>query len=622
MNAIFLKLLNMSAAGSVLILAVLILRILLKKAPRWIFCAMWALAAIRLVCPVSLPSPVSAFRAAPSVLGESGEVELFRSVGEGAKPELAVDVGEPEAPKTDAETVPATTGTSPAARTGGKLYLSLLIPIYLAGLACMLLYAGISAVLLRKRLAASLPLEKNVRVCDSLQTPLIFGLFRPRIYLPSSLSEEERGHVLAHERAHLSRLDHIWKPLGFLVLSLHWFNPLCLLAFVLLGRDIELACDERVVRELGPAERAAYSQTILNCGARRILAACPVAFGETGVKTRVKVVLNYQKPTLRVILAAALGGLVLILCFSSRPITSGSGESSIPLEENTSRTGVSYPYLVRTESATWYLSAADMELLGKDAYMDGLAVLLRNAEQDFADARAALAGCIDPEIPPVNIYTDFCGKAEAAAYSSAHYYDFDRSIRLFHGWDVSAVSLLHEYVHYLTFSCCESPIREGYYAEAVAEYVANFACHNACARIGYRNLSDEEKALAQARRIWDETEDSVDLVRLYIGTAEYMRSEYSVGERFSTVNGAPMDRTEQLIREPMYTTASFYEAGSMMCYLVERFGMEKIAAVWSHDPSDMWKDFGQRYRELYWDWAVWSSEKRIALGVAPPETGS
>ena len=321
MNAIFLKLLNMSAAGSVLILAVVVLRALLKRAPRWIICVMWAVVAVRLVCPVSIVSPLSAFQATPSIVSESGEVEVFRPAGGSEKPLLAVDTVQIERPRANAETITEIPGTSLAVTQRSRdTYLPPLMQGYLLGLAVMLLYALISTLLLRKKVSVSLRQRGNIRLCDEVASPFILGIFRPVIYLPSSLREEEKRFVLAHERAHLRRLDYIWKPVGFLILSLHWFNPFCWLAYVLLCRDIELACDEKVIRELGHTERAAYSQTLLNCSAHRILAACPVAFGETDVKTRVKAVLNYKKPAFWIILAAVLACIVLIVCFAANPI--------------------------------------------------------------------------------------------------------------------------------------------------------------------------------------------------------------------------------------------------------------------------------------------------------------
>ena len=321
MNALLIKLLNMSAAGSVLILAVVVLRAVLKKAPRWIICLMWALVAIRLICPISISSPLSAFRATPSIVSESGEVEVFRPAGGSEKPLLAVDTVQIERPRASSETIRDIPGTSYAVTQRSRdAYLPPLVQAYLLGLTVMLLYAVISTLLLRRKVSVSLQQRGNVRICDEVASPFILGIFRPVIYLPSSLSEEEKRFVLAHEHAHLHRLDHVWKPLGFLILSVHWFNPFCWLAYVLLCRDIELACDEKVIRELGRAERAAYSQTLLNCSAHRMLAACPVAFGETDVKTRVKAVLNYKKPAFWIILAAVLACIVLIVCFATNPI--------------------------------------------------------------------------------------------------------------------------------------------------------------------------------------------------------------------------------------------------------------------------------------------------------------
>ncbi len=321
MYAPFLKLLNMSAAGSVLILAVMLLRVLLKKAPRWIPCALWALVALRLVCPVAIASPLSVFRAAPAIVSQEGEVEVFRPAGGSEKPMLSLDTVQIERSRAGTDPVMEIPGTSLTITERSRdAYLPPLVRVYLLGVSALLLYAVISTLLLRRRVSASLLLEGNVRVCDAVPSPFILGLFRPRIYLPSSLDGEERELVLAHERAHIRRLDHVWKPLGFLILSFHWFNPLCWLAYALLCRDIELACDEKVIRTLGDARRAAYSQTLLNCSARRLLTACPVAFGETGVKTRVRAVLSYKKPAFWLLIAAAAGVIVLIACFASDPL--------------------------------------------------------------------------------------------------------------------------------------------------------------------------------------------------------------------------------------------------------------------------------------------------------------
>ena len=320
MNTFLEKLLNMSAAGSVIIVAVVIFRLILARvrAPRWIVCAVWGLVAFRLVCPVSLSSPVSAFRAVPAVVSRSGEVEVFHF--EEGDEGLAQDVQNNDIPAAGPDISAANTSPSPdsEAPEGGK-GLSVWAVAYLVGLAAMLLYMVISTLAVRRKVSVSLRQRGNIRICDELDAPFIMGILRPVIYLPSSLSREERRYVLAHERAHLHRGDHIWKPLGFLILSLHFFNPLCWLAFVLFGRDMELACDERVIARLGRSERAAYSQTLLSVSTHRMLAACPVAFGESDVKRRVRSILRYRKPAIYITFLALAGCAVLTACFGTNP---------------------------------------------------------------------------------------------------------------------------------------------------------------------------------------------------------------------------------------------------------------------------------------------------------------
>ena len=192
--------------------------------------------------------------------------------------------------------------------------------VWLIGVVGMLLYALISFLRLRHRVRASVLLEKGVYVCDDISDPFILGLIRPRICLPSGMDEQTRAYVLSHECAHLKRFDHIWKPLGFLLLSVYWFNPLLWLAYVLLCRDIELACDEKVVKELDDAGKAAYSEALVTASvSRRSIAACPLAFGETGVKSRVKSVLNYKKPAFWIILVAILACIAVAICFLTMP---------------------------------------------------------------------------------------------------------------------------------------------------------------------------------------------------------------------------------------------------------------------------------------------------------------
>ena len=287
MSTVFYKLLDMSASAAVIVVAVLILRPFLKKVPKFISCALWALVGIRLVCPFSVKSAVS----------------LVPKVGVTAD---AVFSTAADAEHISGGTVQNVVPTvTPTVETSENVILTVLAVVWLCGVAFMLTYMLISYICLRMRVRESAFLRDNIYECDSIRTPFILGVFCPKIYLPSSINQADAELVIAHERAHLRRFDHVWKPLGFLILALHWFNPLIWLAYVLLCRDIELACDEKVIKQLGADVKKPYSEALVNCSVpRRAIAACPLAFGEVGVKTRIKNVLNYKKPAFWIIIVS------------------------------------------------------------------------------------------------------------------------------------------------------------------------------------------------------------------------------------------------------------------------------------------------------------------------------
>ena len=310
MTDVFLGFLNRSLVAAVLILAVLIIRLVFKRAPKWLLCALWALAAVRLVCPFSIESVLSLVPSAEPV-----QPEIIVS----AHPAIASGI-----PAVDAIVNPplAAAFTPSPAQSANPLQIWTFIAacVWLLGIAVLLLYAAISALRLRLRVRTAVRLEGNVYLSEFVQSPFILGVIFPRIYLPYGLPEGAQAMVLAHERAHLRRGDQLWKPLGYLILTAYWFNPVCWLAYVLFCRDIEAACDEKVVRELGEGCKAAYSRALLACSVpRKLITACPLAFGETGVKTRIKSVLNYKKPAFWVILAALLASVAVAVCFLTDP---------------------------------------------------------------------------------------------------------------------------------------------------------------------------------------------------------------------------------------------------------------------------------------------------------------
>ena len=309
-QVLFRAVLRMSLSAGILTLAVIILRFVLRKAPKWICCLLWALVAVRLLCP-ALPESRSSVMPQARTYAVS-EQRLIAAVDE-SLPALEWETLRDREMNEEygaAQNVRVSTVAAPSA------YLPL---VWAFGVLGMLLYALGSYLRLRRRTAASAPFRKDVLLCDDIGSPFILGIFRPRIYIPSRLEKRQLSFVLSHEQAHLRRRDHWWKPLGFLLLAVHWFNPLLWLAYVLLCRDIELACDEKAVRELDAPARADYSQALLDLSRPRGIAACPLAFGETGVKQRVKSVLNYKKPAFWVVAAAVAACILAALCFLTEP---------------------------------------------------------------------------------------------------------------------------------------------------------------------------------------------------------------------------------------------------------------------------------------------------------------
>lgn len=300
MNTLFLKLLNMSIAASWIVLGVLVVRLLVPKMPKWIRCLLWGVVGLRLVVPFFVSSGISLMPSAQVIPDNFLQTPTIES----------------GIPAVNAAVSPIL--TAPQANVPGVL--AVLVWVWLGGAAALLVYALVSTLLLRRKLRESLQAEKNVYICDGVASPFVLGVIRPRIYLPTTLSQAQQACVLAHERAHIRRLDHLWKPLGFLLLSVYWFNPLLWLGYGLLCRDIEQACDEKVIGQMTPADKKVYSETLLACGAhRRQILACPVAFGEVAIKTRIKGVLHYKKPAFWVILASLVLCLAVAVCFLTNP---------------------------------------------------------------------------------------------------------------------------------------------------------------------------------------------------------------------------------------------------------------------------------------------------------------
>lgn len=330
MEGIFVKLLNMSISASVLILIAVLLRGVLRRSPKWIHCLLWGLVVVRLVCPLSFESSFSLAPRADFV-----ETKLGVQREDGRYMNSATDVSKVLNDDLDNAQNKNLANKGNADRQGDWKKISW---TWFVGAVLLLSYAAISYLRFRKKVQASVRLRDGIYVCDNIRTPFILGVIRPGIYLPSDMDEVQTDNVIAHERAHLSRLDQVWKPLGYCLLAVYWFNPLCWLAFVLFCRDMELACDEKVIRDMDVEDKKVYSRVLLSFSdpSHRI-AAGPLAFGEIGVKKRIQSVLNYRKPAFWMVGLAILALVVTSLCFLTNPKaandpaqTMGTAEYQLP----------------------------------------------------------------------------------------------------------------------------------------------------------------------------------------------------------------------------------------------------------------------------------------------------
>ena len=313
MAAVFLKLLNLSISASWLVLAVLVLRLVSKRSPKWMNVLLWGIVALRLVLPFSVESALSLIPSAETVSPAVVQFDPAPTITSGVS---IIDNAVNPSLSEHFAAVP-TMSVNP-------LYVWTEIAgwVWLIGLGTMLLYALVSYLRLRRRVRVSLPVQDHIYLCDAISSPFILGVVKPHIYLPSGLDEVQRQNVLSHEQAHLARRDHWWKPLGFALLAVYWFNPVLWLAYALLCRDIELACDERVIRTMDESAVKTYSTVLLACSMpRKAVITCPLAFGEVGVKERVKNALHYKKPAFWVVAASVAVCVVVAVCFLTNPRT-------------------------------------------------------------------------------------------------------------------------------------------------------------------------------------------------------------------------------------------------------------------------------------------------------------
>lgn len=323
---------------------------------------------------------------------------------------------------------------------------------------------------------------------------------------------------------------------------------------------------------------------------------------------------SFANANFRVIINQAVFFLLIIM-LSGCSNRNDSPSNGYAIEENKQENKATYPYIVHTESSTWYLAKDDIALLGEEDYYAGLTEILEDMEQDFADARAALAGYIYEDIPPVDIFTDFCGKAGISETAGAYYNERSNFIKLFDGWDTAKQTLLHEYVHYLTMHCTKTPTTEGFWAEGIAEYISKIVCKNRMLRSTNMGFSDEELLFYKDHGAWDDEEDCIDPKLFYFGTAQVIAHGQLVGMEYFSVSDVTITRTAQIQQKPSADKISHIEAACIMAYLVDTYTEELIFKNWNIKPEEMEKVIGQSFDDIYANWVIWNTNQFQESGL-------
>ena len=313
----------------------------------------------------------------------------------------------------------------------------------------------------------------------------------------------------------------------------------------------------------------------------------------------------HRAKILSTVMMLLLTSIILLPGCSKRDALSVNGYT---IENNQRDNKATYPYVLRTDSSTWYLSGEDISLLGEEDYYAGLAEILNDLEQDFSDARDALTGYIQKEIPPVDIYTDFSGRAGISEVAGAYYNERSNFIKLFSGWDMAKESLLHEYVHYLTMHCSEAPPSEGFWAEGIAEYISKIVCKNRMLRSINMGIPEETALFYKEHGAWDEKEECIDPKLFYIGTAQVIAQGQLVGKEYFSVSDVTITRTPQIQQNPSADKVSHIEAACIIAYLADTYSKEWVFTNWNTKTAEMDVTIGESFEEIYKNWVIWNTE--------------
>ena len=353
--SLFTSILNISLSASYVAIAVLLVRLAIRKAPKWTNCFLWGIVGLKLICPFSIESSFSLLPSSRVIQTE----KLSEQGSELLKPMIIDVVNNPVYKQ--AVSVELSSSVSKEID-----FITIMSLIWFAGVIAMIAYAVISDIALRRKLSDAVIFDKVIKLTDKVGTPFLLGVFKQTIFIPFSLAEEDRKYVVEHEKAHIKRKDYLWKPLGFILLSIYWFNPIIWVAYYFLCRDIESACDEKVIRNMHEEDRQSYSRALLNCSIKqRMISVCPLSFGEEGVKERVENIMSYKKPAVWIVCIAVILCAVFAVCFLTNPAVANSNENTIVENNNIEDLG-SVP-----------ITKSDLKILAAESHVDYTEIVLQ-----------------------------------------------------------------------------------------------------------------------------------------------------------------------------------------------------------------------------------------------------
>ena len=379
LQTFFSTVLNMSITASIAILVILLARIVLKRTPKIFSYALWAVVLFRLLCPVSLTSGFSLMGLVPAPTTETGRIE-YVSLNEPTteRPAITVDIPASALNQTTDNRVEPSIDEVVAADSI-DFPVTIVSIVWICGVAAMLVFHLLQLIRLRRKLIGSIPLEDNIYLADYIPTPFVMGLIHPKIYLPSEMPETEQSYIIQHEKHHIRRCDHIIKPLAFVAVCIHWFNPLVWLAFALSSKDMEMSCDEAVMKQMDRDIRADYSSSLLQFSTgKRVIGGTPLAFGEGDTKERIENIMRYKKPTMIIVVLAVILCVGLTACLSSNPQSDAE-------KNNLSEMGV-----LKEEDVGKTLSELKNEhpegkiIVSLDAFPDSAAICFGEPEAEYA----------------------------------------------------------------------------------------------------------------------------------------------------------------------------------------------------------------------------------------------